>query len=251
MTPQLEVFDLTVNLDGAAVLERVSFTLARGEFLAVLGGNGSGKTTLLRALLGLIPSSGGSFNLGTSRVAYMPQRLPNSGSVPVSVREFAAAGAVRGFRISAAPQSPQRALESVGMWPLRNRALDSLSGGQQRLVMFARALVSGAELLMLDEPSAGVDASHQGDLLGSLSLLKTQGVTLIYVTHELDLIENLVDRALVLERAAGTSVQYFGSLPLPSHLDADVHHHHDDPDIELGARLGVGQANLGVSKRGS
>jgi zinc transport system ATP-binding protein len=249
MKPQIEVSDLSVNLEGATVLEQVSFSLAQGQFLAVLGGNGSGKTTLLRALLGLIPTSGGIFELGTINVAYMPQRLPNSGSVPVSVGEFAAAGAVRGLHVSSARQSPQTALEAVGLWPLRDRALDSLSGGQQRLVMFARALVSGAELLMLDEPSAGVDVSHQSDLLGVLSLLKTQGVTLIYVTHELDLIEKLVDKVLVLKRTKGSSVQYFGSLPLPGHLDTDIHHHHDERELELGAELGVAHADLGVGTR--
>ncbi len=251
MNPLIDVSEISVNLEGATVLERVSFSLARGQFLAVLGGNGSGKTTLLRALLDLIPISAGSFDLGTTRVAYMPQRLPNSGSVPVSVFEFAGAGAVRGLSVSTTRQSPQTALEAVGLWSLRNRALDSLSGGQQRLVMFARVLVSGAELLMLDEPSAGVDVSHQGDLLDVLTLLKTQGVTLVYVTHELDLIEKLVDKALVLKRATGSSVQYFGSLPLPGHLDSDIHHHHDEIDLELGAGLGVAHADLGTGTRAS
>lgn len=244
MTPQLKARDVSVSLGGVTVLKNVSFELSKGEFLAVLGGNGSGKTTLLRALLGLIPISAGHVDIAASEVAYMPQRLPNIGSVPVSVKEFAEAGAVRGVRAGVKPASVQWALETVGMWPLRRRSVDSLSGGQQRLTMFARALVNRAELLMLDEPSAGVDVEHQNEVLSCLQTLKTQNTSIIYVTHELGLIEPLVDKVLVLERSERASVEYFGALPLPSGMYADVHHHHDDAALSLGANLGVSHADL-------
>lgn len=247
MTPQLKAQDVSVLLSGATVLKNVSFELNKGDFLAVLGGNGSGKTTLLRALLGLIPMSAGHVEISASPVAYMPQRLPNIGSVPVSVKEFAEAGAVHGVRAGVRSASVQWALETVGMWPLRRRSVDSLSGGQQRLTMFARALVNQAQLVMLDEPSAGVDVEHQSELVSALKTLKSQSTGIIYVTHELGLIEPLVDKVLVLERSERTSVEYFGPLPLPSGIRADVHHHHDDSAPGLGAHLGVNHADLSPS----
>lgn len=235
MNPLLTARSLSVTLETELVLDRVTFACESGEFLAILGGNGSGKTTLLRALLGLVPISAGTFSLTTDRVAYMPQRLPSLGSVPVSVKEFVASGQVRGFRpawIGAAQASGRfnvrSALEAVGMWSRRNSPLDSLSGGQQRLVMFARTLVGNAKLVMLDEPSAGVDSRHQGDLLSCLSLMKSLGVAILYVTHELSLIESLVDKALVLQRTDAGSVAYLGALPLPRHFGVDIHHHHDE-----------------------
>jgi len=244
VNPQIQARDISVSLGGAMILKDVTFSIEPGEFLAVLGGNGSGKTTLLKALLGLLPLSHGDLSISTNQIAYMPQRLPQLGSVPVSVKEFAAAGGVTGRKAALKSVDVQSSLSMVGMWPMRKRAIDSLSGGQQRLTMFARALTSGAQLLMLDEPSAGVDVEHQGELFDCLQMLKSRAVTMIYVTHELDLIEDLVDKVLVLERSKGSSVAYFGSLPLPSGLRADVHHHHDEFHLDLGAHVGVAPGDL-------
>jgi zinc transport system ATP-binding protein len=244
MNPQIEAQGVSVSLGGANVLKDVTFELGEGQFLAVLGGNGSGKTTLLRVLLGLLPISAGQVQISAGSVAYMPQRLPNIGSVPVSVREFASAGAVRGIQASVKSANVQWALETVGIWPLRRRSVDSLSGGQQRLTMFARALVNRANLIMLDEPSAGVDAEHQHELVACLRSLLAQNASIIYVTHELGLVEPLVDKVLVLDRDETTSVAYLGALPLPKGIRADVHHHDDVASHGLGANLGVSHADL-------
>jgi zinc transport system ATP-binding protein len=236
----VEVDDLVVRFDGATVLDGIDLTVAHGEFVALLGSNGAGKTTLLRAMLGLTPATAGKIRLGGvaleafsdwHSVALVPQRLPTAGAVPVSVEEVVAAGRI-GRRPRLRPRAADKravtsALAAVDLLDRRRARLDTLSGGQQRRVLIARALATGARTLFLDEPTAGVDADAQHRLAEVLAGVADSGGTVLLVTHELGMLTPLVTRTVVL---ANGRVAFDGATPPPDFLHDHVHHHsHDDP----------------------
>jgi zinc transport system ATP-binding protein len=213
-------FEMTggrVRLDGREVLTGVDLRVEPGDVLAVMGPNGAGKSTLIKALLGLIPLSGGRTEIyGTpparfrdwKRIGYVPQRLPMGGGVPATVREVVASGRVaRQSRWrptgSADRAAVDRALEAVG---LADRARDSahlLSGGQQQRVLIARALAGEPDVFVMDEPTAGVDAASQATLAATLrDLTEETGRTIVLVTHGLGPMESFVDRAVVLDHGS-------------------------------------------------
>ncbi len=236
--PPFQVTGGEVLLGGEPVLQGVNLTVASGEFLALLGENGSGKTTLLRVLLGLQPLTAGSVAvLGApvrtfsdwGRIGYVPQHLLASGAVPVSVREVAGAGVITpAGRWRRRPMARvMEALERVGMADRSAAAFHTLSGGQQRRVMIAAALAKEADIILLDEPTAGVDRGSVVQLHGILADLSEEGDTIVLVTHELGPLADLVSRVVVLGRRPGGSVLYDGPAPPPESL-RDAHGHHDE-----------------------
>lgn len=248
MSTVVSVDRLCVEFDGEHVLEDVDLQLAAGEFVALLGPNGSGKTTLVRAMLGLQPYQHGKVALFDvplqrfrewERIALVPQRLPGASSIPVSVWEAVLGGLISPKRrwrpfSRAERAAAQGALEDVGLWSRRHERLDNLSGGQQRRAMIARALTSGADLLVMDEPTAGVDAEHIGRLTELLAGLHDRGTTVLVVTHDLSGISHLVTRAIVLGQDRRESIVYDGPPPIPSDLTDDVHHHEPPPGDGVG-----------------
>lgn len=230
-----------VEFDGVHVLDHLDLTIASGEFVAILGANGSGKTTLVRALLGLQPLAHGHVEVhgipledvrDKSRLALVPQRLPAANGVPISVRELVATGLVHsGSRFRRKRAQDRRrvdeALRAVDLLDRRDDRLDTLSGGQQRRAMIARALASGADTFVLDEPTAGVDSGSQELIAGQLANLQTSGATILLVAHGLGPLEPLVTRVIML---AEGRIVYDGPPPAPD-ID-DVHHHsHDHPSV--------------------
>jgi zinc transport system ATP-binding protein len=232
---------LCVEFDGEHVLEDVDLSIGPGEFVALLGPNGSGKTTLVRAMLGLQDVSHGGVRLfgqplsrfrSWHRIALVPQRLPGATSIPVSVWEAVLSGLISPRRRWRPFSRAQRAaattaLTDVGLWSKRHARLDTLSGGQQRRVLIARALASGADLLVMDEPTAGVDTANVAQLTDLLARLHEQGTTVIVVTHELTDISHLITRAVVLGAAHRGSVVFDGPPPVPGQLLHDHVHHHE------------------------
>ncbi len=236
---------LCVEFDGDHVLEDVDLTIRSGDFVALLGPNGSGKTTLVRTMLGLQPYAHGRVRLfGTplsrfkawNRIALVPQRLPGATSIPVSVWETVLSGLISPRRrwrpFSRAERAAAcAALDKVGLLAKRHERLDTLSGGQQRRVLIARALATGADLLVMDEPTAGVDAEHVGRLTQLLAELHEEGRTILVVTHELTGIAQLITRAVVLGSDSRESVVFDGPPPVPGHhLHDHVHHHEREPE---------------------
>jgi zinc transport system ATP-binding protein len=196
------------------VLEDVSLRIDPGEFVALVGPNGSGKSTLLRVLLGLLPPDRGRVELfGTDpaslrerwRIGYVPQRPALESELPVTVEELVEAGRLsrRGWwrRFGQPDRSAVRhAIESVALDGLRSRPVKELSGGQQQRTFIARAFASDPELLVLDEPIAGVDAESQRRFRGSLAHLQADhGSAVLLVSHELSAVADDVDRVIVLK----------------------------------------------------
>jgi zinc transport system ATP-binding protein len=239
----VSVSRLCVEFDGEHVLEDVDLTIRSGEFVALLGPNGSGKTTLVRSMLGLQPYQHGHVSLfgqplarfrDWQRVALVPQRLPGAVSIPVSVWEVVLSGRISPRRrwrpfSRAERQAATAALHEVGLWERRHERIDTLSGGQQRRVLIARALASGADLLVMDEPTAGVDAQNVAQLAALLAALHERGATIIVVTHELTGIAHLITRGVVLGPDRRRSVVFDGPPPVPGQLLHDHVHHHEGP----------------------
>jgi zinc transport system ATP-binding protein len=197
------------------VLDDVTLGLRRGEFVALVGPNGSGKSTLLRILLGLLTPSAGTVELFGARpgelrdrwpLGYVSQRARIEPTVPVTVAEAVATGRLprqgwwRRSR-GADRDAVDHALESVALSHLRASPLASLSGGQQQRVLIAKALASEPELLILDEPVAGVDAAAQRQFRDSLvHLVAEHGAGVLLVSHELGAVADDLDRVVVLKR---------------------------------------------------
>ena len=204
---------------GEPVLRDVTFSVAAGEFVALAGPNGSGKSTLLRILLGLLQPDAGRVELlgarpGTLpqpwRVGYVPQRTAVPEGLPATVAEAVAAGrlARRGWfrRLRADDREAiAHAMESVQVSDLAGRPLHELSGGQLQRVLIAKALVTEPDLLVLDEPVAGVDVESQARFRDALVHLVTDhGAAILLVSHEFGAVADDLDRVLVMQR--GTMV---------------------------------------------
>jgi zinc transport system ATP-binding protein len=213
--PATSVFEMTggqVRLDGRPVLRGVDLRVNAGDVLAVLGPNGSGKSTLIRALLGLVPLSGGRTEIygapparfkSWQRIGYVPQRLTVGGGVPATVREIVASGRIaRQSRLRRSSRADRiavdRALATVDLADRARDAAHQLSGGQQQRVLIARALAGEPDAFIMDEPTAGVDAASQAALASTLGELIDKGRTVVLVAHELGPLEPLITRCLVL-----------------------------------------------------
>ncbi len=198
---------------GAPVLAGVSLAVERGEFLAVAGPNGGGKTTLLRVLLGLEQPASGTVSLfgepparalRARRIAYLPQRAQVGGQAPVTAAELVASGRAGAGRWWGPLRGVDRAsvataLERVGLAARADAPLRTLSGGMQQRAFIAKALASEPDLLVLDEPTTGVDAASQ-ESLGVLlaSLRRDLGMTVLYVSHEFGAVEHVVERIVLV-----------------------------------------------------
>jgi zinc transport system ATP-binding protein len=240
-TPQaVQVTDLSVDLGGRLVLRGVDLTIRRGEVVAVLGTNGSGKSTLVRTIVGLLPPARGQVALfGTPlsrfkqwrRIGYVPQRITAAGGVPATVAEVVSSGRLSRrtlFRplTKADRVAVDQALTVVGLADKKRDAVDELSGGQQQRVLIARALAAEPELLILDEPTAGVDRASQTVFTTAVRELVSHGTTVLLVSHDLGPMDELIDRAVVLRRGR---VVYDGP-PQATHTHAHVHPHGQGPD---------------------
>jgi zinc transport system ATP-binding protein len=197
------------------VLEEVDVEVHLGEFVALVGPNGSGKSTLLKVLLGLLAPASGTVRLfGTAperlrerrRLGYVPQRPGLAGDLPATVEEVVAlgrlaAGGWRGRLGSEDRDEVDHALDAVGLTDLRTARVRELSAGQQQRVFIARALASRPELLLLDEPIAGVDAESQRRFRDSLAhWVHHDGAAVLLVSHELGVVAEELDRIVVLKR---------------------------------------------------
>jgi zinc transport system ATP-binding protein len=193
--------------NGPLVLRDVSLEIERGEFVAVAGPNGGGKTTLMRLILGLEQPDTGRIERHATRLAYLPQRAEAGVDAPLTVRELVSAGRAPRTRLigplgRSDRESVREAIERVGLLPQADRSLSSLSGGQQQRAFIAKALAADPDLLVLDEPTTGVDVESQESLGALLERLHRElDVTILYVSHEFGAVERFVER-LVLVRGS-------------------------------------------------
>ncbi len=242
-TPVLRLSGLQVGYEGTPVVRGVDLSVAAGEVVAVLGANGSGKTTLVRGLLGLAEVQAGEVELfgqprsrfvDRHRLGYVPQRQSVAGVIPSTVREVVSSGRLSRRKLfsrwtSEDGTAVDEALRTVALQDRTGAEVATLSGGQQRRVLIARALAGEPDMLVMDEPTAGVDASSQQALALTVQRLAERNVTLLIVTHEVGALAAVVTRAVVMSRGR---VAYDGSLDgaqgAPSGEPPAGGHHCDD-----------------------
>ncbi|QPI61755.1 metal ABC transporter ATP-binding protein [Streptomyces malaysiensis subsp. malaysiensis] len=241
----------TATLGGRPVLRGIDLTVRRGEVVALLGANGSGKSTAVRSVVGQVPLSGGELALfgiprrrfrDWARIGYVPQRTTAASGVPATVREVVSAGRLARRRFGpprkADRAAVQRALELVGMADRARDPVGALSGGQHQRVLIARALAGEPELLIMDEPMAGVDLTSQEILAGTLREQVAAGATVLLVLHELGPLEPLIDRAVVLRDGCvvhdGPPPKAVGQHALPGHDHVHPHAAVDAEPIRTG-----------------
>lgn len=213
----LRVRDLSARYHRESVLSGVSFDVPRGVVLGIVGPNGAGKSTMLRAMLGLMPARSGSESSGTvemlgapldrvrGRVAYMPQSLSLDTSFPVTVFDVVLMGTFPRLGWIRRPKAADRAramaaLEQVELAAFAKRPLSDLSGGQRQRVLLARALAQDPDMLIMDEPFQGVDAASERNIVRVLRGLKTSGVTILMVHHDLLTVRDYCDWAALVNR---------------------------------------------------
>ena len=210
-TPALEALSLSVRYDRALALDAASIAVPRATMTAIIGPNGAGKSTLLKAILGLEPATGEARAFGQpvartmTRIAYVPQRAAVDWSFPVRVIDVVLMGTYRqtGLLGRITPALRARALDClarVGMQDFATRQIGALSGGQQQRVFLARALAQGAELFLLDEPFAGVDAATESAIIAVLKGLRDDGATIVAVHHDLSTVPAYFDRVILMNR---------------------------------------------------
>ena len=185
---------ISVSLAGAQVLSQVTFAMDAGEIVTILGPNGSGKSTLLRALLGIVPVTGGSVTRAPGlRLGYVPQRLAVDRSMPITVRRFLS------LPRRVADPVAESALTRVGMAGLGPRQMADLSGGQFQRVLLARALLGSPQLLVLDEPTQGLDQQGEAAFYRLIAEVRADtGAGVLMVSHDLHVVMAASDRVICL-----------------------------------------------------
>lgn len=173
------------------VLEDIDLTVVRGAFVGVVGPSGSGKTSLLRLLTGTLQPTGGTLTRGENlRVAYVPQVETVNWNFPVTVEECLLMARVNGRRRPWRARHEQADIDAIlarlGLGGLGRRHIRALSGGQQQRVFLARALMGQPDLLLMDEPTSGVDVRTRHEILHLLGALNAEGVTMVLTTHDLN-----------------------------------------------------------------
>ncbi|MEW5952306.1 MAG: metal ABC transporter ATP-binding protein [Bacillota bacterium] len=213
--PVAEIKEVSFSFGTRPVLENVSLKIEAGDFLLLIGPNGSGKTTLLKIMLGLIkPWQGrvclfgrelGSFR-DWYRVGYVSQKATGfDARFPATAEEVVLAGRIArsglGRRLGAGDrEAALEALRVVGMEDCRNALIGNLSGGQQQRVFIARALAGNPELLVLDEPSAGLDSRAMDSFYAMLGKLNQAGITVVTVSHDIGAVPGEVNRVACVNR---------------------------------------------------
>jgi ABC-type Mn2+/Zn2+ transport system ATPase subunit len=240
--------DLVVRYDDFTALVGATLTVHYGESLGIVGPNGSGKSTLLKTIAGLLlPSSGELRVLGTlprkvphGSIAYVPQVEAVDWSFPATVWDVVAMGRFARLRFwqhfgARDRDAVRNALEMVNMNALAHRPIAHLSGGQQQRAFVARAIAQEPKLLLLDEPTTGVDAATEDALRKIVRGLAASGLTVLTATHDLDRVEEWFDRLLVLDRrvlALGTPREVvesgaYSAIREHTHTHGHLRHDHE------------------------
>jgi len=225
----IDLSEVTFGYTATPVVEDISLTIESGEYAAIVGPNGSGKSTLMQLILGLLKPDSGSVSLfgepahvfdDGGRLGYVAQQASAAKEMPITVREVVKMGRFPhvGFgRLSADDwEIVDEAIRTVGMADFSDRRITQLSGGQRQRAFIARALAGEAELLVLDEPTVGVDAESVDAFYELLDALNDRGITILLVEHDLRAVTEHADRVVCLNREV-----YFDG-PTADFVDSDA-----------------------------
>lgn len=201
--------DITVRFDGKTILDHVSLSVDKGDFMAITGPNGGGKTTLLRVMLRLLKPQFGTvryFHDGIEtkrlRIGYLPQKSNIDTRFPITVGEAIKSGQITGLFSRRTPEDEeafQKAVELCGVREYLDRTVGVLSGGQLQRTLLARALVSDPEVIVLDEPLSYVDKTFERQIYSMMEELAKEH-TIVLVSHEMSVISGMANRHIIVDR---------------------------------------------------
>jgi zinc/manganese transport system ATP-binding protein len=208
MAAQIKFRDVTLGYDRHPAVHHLNGEVAQGALLAVVGPNGAGKSTLFRGLAGILKPLAGAIDLGgldIRDIAYLPQSVDIDRTFPISVFDLVGTGLWRSTGFFGGMGKPARdkitqALAAVGLNGFENRSIGSLSGGQMQRMLFARALLQDARLIVLDEPFNAIDAKTSADLLALVRRWHGEGRTVLAALHDMDLVRKIFPETLLLAR---------------------------------------------------
>ena len=234
----LHLHAVDFHAGGRHILQQVNLHLKQGQILTLIGPNGAGKTTLVKIALGLLAPSSGSVNRSADlRIGYMPQRLQVDATLPLSVQRFLQ------LAPRATPDEITSALHEVGADHLRHSRLQSLSGGEMQRVLLARALLGKPQLLVLDEPTQGVDLKGQAELYKLITTIRDRhSCGVLMVSHDLHLVMSATDEVICLNQhvcchghpeMVGNDPAYlelFGKAGVEA-MAVYTHHHYHEHDL--------------------
>ena len=192
--PQLTCTNLTLGYDGKTIISDLSFAVNTGDYLCIVGENGSGKSTLMKTLLNLKSPMSGEITVGdgleSDEIGFLPQQTVVQKDFPASVREVVRSGCLnrcglRPFYSKAEKQMAEDNMEKLGIAAIANRCYRELSGGQQQRALLARALCATRKILLLDEPSAGLDPIASTDMYDLIAELNMENITIIMISHDI------------------------------------------------------------------
>ena len=233
--PILSVKDVSVTLDGVPVIRDVSFSVGRGEAVAVIGPNGAGKTVLFRALLGLLPYTGTILWQPETKIGYVPQRFTVERSAPITAMEFFLLQSPSFWRPNKAfigHLDHELALMGLDRGVLQKR-LGELSGGETQRLLIAWAMLRHPSMLLLDEPTAGVDAGFEDTVYALLHRVQAErGTALLLISHDLSVVYRYAQHVVCLNKSVvcqGRPVEALNPEALGSLYGESgyyLHHHH-------------------------
>lgn len=190
--PIITAENISMSYEGKKVISSISFCVNKGDFLCIVGENGSGKTTLLKALTGLKKIDSGflGFNIKASQAGYLPQQTDIQRDFPASVREVVLSGTIGSMGLKPFYTKKEKticdmAMKKLGIEELSGKCYHELSGGQQQKVLLARSICASKTLLILDEPTTGLDAEASEDFYNLISGLNNEGMTVIMISHDI------------------------------------------------------------------
>ena len=237
----IKLDNVTYSYNSDLVLENISFEAHQGDLLGIIGPNGAGKTTLFSLILGLLEGYQGKIILfgedirnsrtALKKIGYIPQKKNIDQTFPATVEEIVSLG------VSERKTNKDKiisAIKTVGMFEYTNKRIGELSGGQQQRVLIAKALVNGPQLLILDEPTTGIDLETQDKFYALLRKLNSENnITIILASHDLDAINKLANKVACINRKMsfhGDASEFFGSEQLlksysESSMQAHMHLH--------------------------
>ena len=229
--PLLELHQVTAGYNHQPVFEQLDWSLVPRQFVALVGPTGGGKSTLLKTILGLVPCLTGTVQRDVlTTIGYVPQRETIDWHFPVTVEQVVRMGRYRRTHVWpwASREDRQQAaalLERLGLAPYARRHISELSGGQQQRVFLARALIGKPQLLLLDEPTTGVDMKTQHDILHLLRELNGAGMTILLATHDLNTVASHIPWVICFNHgivAQGTPSVVLNPAILRQTYDADM-----------------------------
>lgn len=220
LTHVLDVEDVTIAIRGRTIIDDISFWIPKGEFVCLCGPNGAGKSTLLKAILGLLPTTAGKIRIGGQsvdeahhKIGYVPQRKGFDRDFPARAVDLIVAALRKKWPVRIREHEREKAkvvLDKIGGKRLIDKPLAGLSGGETQRVFLARALITDPTLVILDEPTVGVDPQSRRHLFDAIRALAAAGMTVLYTSHYLEEVAELCDRVAIMDHGA---VVASGTLP--------------------------------------